>query len=99
MLAAEIYTARSAAGKSIDGKARTDVVPSTLERPREESTKKLATANAAVAPRPPLAWVSLSSLPHRMIRQRRILVNLLSRSAPRLPTMGSRSILRMFPQR
>ena len=54
MLAAEIYTARSAAGKSIDGNARTDVVPSTIEPPREERTKKLATANAAV----------VSSLPH-----------------------------------
>ncbi len=98
MLTVEIYTARSAAGKSIDGNARTDVVPSTMEPPREERTKRLATANAAVvsslstaAANPPL----LPILPNRMIPQRRIpaVVNQISQSAARLTMAGSRSIL------
>jgi hypothetical protein len=54
MLAAETYTAHSAAGKSIDGNARTDVVPSTIEPPREEGARKLAMANAAVVTSFPL---------------------------------------------
>ena len=104
MLAAEIYSVRSAAGKSIDGKPRIDVVPSTIEPPREERTRKLATANAAVVSRLALGaanWRVLPILPHRMIPQRRIpaTVNLISQSATRLPMAGSRSILRMLPQR
>ena len=74
MLAGEIYTARSAAGKSIDGNARTDVVPSTIKRPREEGAKKLATANAAVVSSLPIVAANspvLPILPHRMIPQRR----------------------------
>ena len=104
MLAGEIYTARSAAGKSIDGNARTDVVPSTIKRPREEGTKKRATANAAVVSS--LLIVAANSpvlpiLPHRMIPQRRIpaTVNPISQRATRLAMAGSRSILRMLPQR
>ena len=104
MLAGEIYTARSAAGKSIDGNARTDVVPSTIEPPKEERTKKLATANAAVVSSLPMGAANspvLPILPHRLIPQRRIpaTVNRISQSATRLPMAGSRSILRMLPQR
>jgi hypothetical protein len=74
MLAGEIYTARSAAGKSNHGNARTDVVPSTIKRPREERTKKLATANAAVVSSLPMGAGAANPpiLPHRMIPQRRI---------------------------
>jgi hypothetical protein len=104
MLAGEIYTARSAAGKSIDGNARTDVVPSTIKPPREERTKKLATANAAVVSGLPMGAANspvLLILPHRMILQRRIpaTVNRISHPATGLPMAGSQSILRMLPQR
>ena len=98
MLAVEIYTAHSAAGKSIDGNARSDVVPSTMERPREERTRKLATANAAVVSSLSMAAANpsvLPILPKRMIPQRRIpaMVNQMSQSAARLTMAGSRSIL------
>jgi hypothetical protein len=89
MIAAGIYTARSAAGKSIDGNARNDAVPSTIEPPREERTKKLATANAAVVSSL-LRGVAhpsvLPILPRRMIPQRRIpaTVNRISQPASRL---------------
>jgi hypothetical protein len=104
MLAGEIYTARSAAGKSIDGNARTDVVPSTIKPPREERTKKLATANAAVVIGLPMGVAKppvLLILPHRMIPQRRIpaMVNPASHPATGRPMAGSRLILRMVPQR
>jgi hypothetical protein len=101
MLAAEIYTARSAAGKSIDGNAPTDVVPSTIEPPREERTKRLATGNAAVVSRLPMGTANTPMLPHRLIPQRRIpaAVNRMSQRAPRLPVPGSRSIMRMLLQR
>jgi hypothetical protein len=101
MLAGEIYTARSVAGKSIDGNARTDVVSSTIKPSKEESTKKLATANAAVVSRLPRGAANPPILPHRLIPQRRIAatVNRISQSATRLPLAGSQSILRMLPQR
>ena len=98
MLTVEIYTARSAAGKSTNGNARTDVVPSTIEPPREERTKKLATANAAVVSSLSMAAANpsvLPILPNRMIPQHRIpaMVNQMSQSAARLTMAGSRSIL------
>jgi len=101
MLAAEIYTAHSAAGKNIDGNARTDVVPSTMERRKEESTKKLAMANAAVVSSLPMGTANPPILAHRLIPQRRIpaTVNRISQSTTRLPMAGRRSILRMLPQR
>jgi hypothetical protein len=104
MLAGEIYTAPSAAGKSIDGKTRTDVVPSTIKLPREERTKRLATANVAVVSSLAMGAANspaLPILPHRMISQRRIpaTVNPISQPATRLPLASSRSILRMLPQR
>ena len=85
MLAAGIYSVRSAAAKNIDGKARTDVARGTIEPPREKRTRKLATANAAVAPRPPLALVRLLILLQRMIRPRRIptMVNRIRQPASR----------------
>jgi hypothetical protein len=101
MLAAETYTARSAAEKNIDGNARTDVVPSTIEPPKEESTKKLAMANAAVVSSLPMGAANSPILPHRLIGQRRIpaTVNRMSQSTTRLPMASRRSILRMLPQR
>ena len=91
MLAGEIYTARSAAGKSIDGNAETDVVPSTIEPPKEGSTKKLATANAVVVSSLPMGAANPPILPHRLIPQCRIAatVNRISQSATRLPMAGS----------
>jgi hypothetical protein len=99
MLAGRIYSVRSAAGKSIDGNPRTDVVPSTIEPPREERTKKLATDNAAVVSRFALVAANPPILPHRLIPQRRIpaTVNRLGQAATHLPMAGSRSILRMLP--
>ena len=98
MPAVEIYTARSGAGKSIDGNAQTDVVPSTIKPPREERTKRLATANAAVVSSLSMAAANpsvLPILPNRMIPQHRIpaMVNQMSQSAARLTMAGSRSIL------
>ncbi len=98
MLAGEIYTVRSAVGKSIGGNARTDVVPSTIEPPWEEGTRKLTTANAAVVSSLPIVAANspvLPILPQRMIPQRRIpaTVNPISQRATRLPMVGSRSIL------
>ena len=85
MHADEIYSVRSAAAKSTNGKPGIDVVQSTIKPSRETRTRKLATANAVVVPGPPSALVSLSILPHRMIPQHRIPApgNLFSRSAPR----------------
>ena len=104
MLAAKIYTARSAAGKSIDGNVRTDVVPSTIKPPREERTRKLATANAAVVSSLVMAAANPSVLPillNRMIPQRRTpaMVNQMSQSAARPTMAGRRSILETLPQR
>mgnify|MGYP001817113964 CR=1 FL=1 len=97
---AEIYSVRSAAAKSIDGKPGIDVVQSTIKPSRETRIRKLATANAVVVSRPPLTLVSLSILPHRMIPQHPIPapVNLLSRSASGLPMVGRRPILRLIPK-
>jgi hypothetical protein len=86
MLAGEIYTAHSAAGKSIDGNARTDVVPSTMEPSREERTKKFVTANAAVVSSLPMGAANSPILPHRILPQGRIpaAVNRIRQSASRL---------------
>jgi hypothetical protein len=104
MLAGKICTAPSAAGKSTGGKAQTGVVPSTIEPRREERTRKLATVNAAAVSRLLLGVGNpriLPILPQQLIPQRRIAatVNRISPSATCLALAGSRSILRMLPQR